>query len=386
MKLLYISPSPPNEMERVRSLNILKSLKKENVEITLITLYNKKQEKYLDIAKKYTNEIIKIKYNRIISAIYVGISIFLPIPARVGYCFNFKLKKFLKKHNEKYDIAYIKRLRMAQYKQYINADKIYIDITDSLTKYYERLCEKTKNIKKLFYLEEYHKLRKYEIKVCENNKNIVICSEYDKKYIENISKKASNNIQVIENVVELEKWKQGKIEVNKIGNRKQLVFLGIMDYEPNILAVKYIIEKIMPKLDPKYTLKIIGPKVPKNLKALESERIKFLGYVEDVKKELQKADIFICPIFVGSGVKNKILQAGMVGLPIICTDFSIEGINENIKKVIYRANNEEEFIRKIKEIQDIKEEQLISKLEEQKNIIEKYNSIEIISRKILSNN
>ena len=47
MKLLYISPSPPNNLERVRSLNILKSLQNKNIDITLVTLYNKEQEKYI---------------------------------------------------------------------------------------------------------------------------------------------------------------------------------------------------------------------------------------------------------------------------------------------------------------------------------------------------
>ena len=51
MKLLYISPSPPNNLERVRSLNILKSLQNKNIDITLFTLYNKEQEKYIEESK-----------------------------------------------------------------------------------------------------------------------------------------------------------------------------------------------------------------------------------------------------------------------------------------------------------------------------------------------
>ena len=207
MKLLYISPSPPNELERVRSLNILKSLKSQNIKVTLITLYNSKQEKYLDVAKKYADEIIKIKYNKIIAIMYAIISIFLPIPMRVGYCFNFRLRKYLKNIQDKYDVVYIKRLRMAQYKKYVKSSQIYIDITDSLTKYYERIYKTAKGIEKIIALEEYYKHKKYEIKICEQNKNIIICSEEDKKYIENISNKTIGHIKVVENVIEPQKWK-----------------------------------------------------------------------------------------------------------------------------------------------------------------------------------
>lgn len=207
MKLLYISPSPPNELERVRSLNILKTLKNNNINVTLITLYNSKQEKYLDIAKEYVDEIIKIKYSKIIAIIYAMISIFLPIPIRTGYCFNLRLRKYLKEMQNQYDVIYIKRLRMAQYRKYVKAPKVYIDITDSLTKYYERISKKAKGINKIIALEEYYKHKKYEIKICEENENIIICSEDDKKYIEKISKKTIGHIKVIENVIEPQEWK-----------------------------------------------------------------------------------------------------------------------------------------------------------------------------------
>ena len=123
MKLLYISPSPPNDMERIRSLNILKSLKQNDVQITLVTLYNKKQAKYLNQALKYVDNVIKIRYSKIVAMLYAFSSFFLPIPVRVGYCYNFKLKRYLKKNKEEYDIVYIKRLRLAQYKKYIKAKR-----------------------------------------------------------------------------------------------------------------------------------------------------------------------------------------------------------------------------------------------------------------------
>lgn len=221
MRLLYISPSPPNELERVRSLNILKSLKSNNINVTLITLYNSKQEKYLDIAKEYVDEIIKIKYSRMIAIIYAIISIFLPIPIRTGYCFNFRLRKYLKNLQDKYDVIYIKRLRMAQYRKYVKAPKVYIDITDSLTKYYERISKKAKGINKIIALEEYYKHKKYEIKICEENENIIICSEDDKKYIEKISKKTVGHIIVIENVIEPQEWKID-IHINEKRKEKQI--------------------------------------------------------------------------------------------------------------------------------------------------------------------
>ena len=381
MKLLYLSPSPPNELERVRSLNILKSLKSLNIDVTLVTLYNKRQEKYLQVAKPYVEKIIAFKYKKIIALLYATISLILPIPIRVGYCFNFKLRKFLKNNKQNYDIAYIKRLRMAQYKKYINSEKTFIDITDSLTKYYERLYKKEKSIKKILYLEEYYKHKKYEVKVCEENSNIIICSEEDKKYLEKISNKTKENITVIENVSDLKNWEVEKVHISKMGERNKLVFCGIMNYEPNILAVEYIINNIMTDLDEKYSLEIVGPKVNEKIKKLENGRVKFLGYVESVKDVLKEKDIFICPIIVGSGTKNKIIQASMTGLPIICTKLSIEGLYDEMKNVVYLAEKPKDFVKQIEIINKTSDEELRRRIENQKQIIKQYNSLNVIIEK-----
>lgn len=382
MKILFISPSPPNDMERVRTLNILKALKEQKHHITLVTLYNKKQEKYLK-EQKYVDKIIKVKYSRIISIIYAGISLIFPIPIRVGYCFNIRLRKILKNMDKEYDIAYIKRLRMAQYKKYIKANKVYIDITDSLTKLYKRLMCEEKGIKKLLYIEEYLKHRYYETKICEKNKNIIICSEQDKKYIEDISEKTKGNIKVIENVVDTEKWKTEKVAVQEKNKRNKIVFCGVMSYEPNIIAVKYFIENVMPIIDGKYELYIIGPKCPKELKKLESKRIKFLGYVKSVKEELEKNDICVCPITVGAGVKNKILQASLVGLPIVSTTLGIEGINNEIKNSVFIADTAEEFKQQIEKINNLDNNKLLKIIKEQQEKIIKYNNLKNIINKII---
>lgn len=161
-----------------------------------------------------------------------------------------------------------------------------------------------------------------------------------------------------------------------------------MNYEPNILAVEYIINNIMPNLDEKYSLEIVGPKVNEKIKKLENDRVKFLGYVESVKNVLKEKDIFICPIIVGSGTKNKIMQASMTGLPIICTKLSIEGLYDEMKNVVYLAEKPKDFVKQIEIINKTSDEELRRRIEKQKEIIKQYNSLNVIIgkfQKLLNN-
>lgn len=377
MKILYITPSLPNDYARIRTKNILKALQKIGEDVTLVSLYSSKKDLiYYDEAKKLVNKIILFKKSKILSLIQCCICLFCPFPLRTAYVWNHKMHSYFKKLNQdEYDMIYIKRLRMAQYARYFKKEKVYIDITDSLTKYYDRIRKETFGLSKLLNEEEYFKHRNYEIKIAKTYQTI-ICSEDDKKYLEDINHTQLNSMLVMCNSIDTDKWKTDRIKVNAKGGRKKLVFSGMMDYEPNILAAKYIINDIVPKLSVDYEISLVGKKCPTQLKKLEKTNVHFTGYVEDMKKELMKNDIYLCPIVAGSGIKNKIFQAGCSGLPIISTSMGLEGLPDEMKKYAFIANTPEEFIDRIEEINHMEENELIERIQkQQKYMIEHYDII-----------
>lgn len=373
MEILYITPSLPNDFSRVRSKNIIKAFKNKGCNITLISLYSSKKDLvYLEENKNLVNEIILFKQPKVISLLNCFIGILFPYTLRTLYVCNRKLHKFLKKSKKNYDMIYIKRLRMAQYGKYFNISKVYIDITDSLTKYYDRIRKQSKGLKKIISEEEYIKHKIYETSIIKRY-NTVICSEKDKKYLMNKWNIDLNNMLVINNSIDTEKWINENISLKSKSKRTKIVFSGMMDYEPNILAVHYIVEKIMPLLDSNYSVYFVGKNCSEELKNLESSNIHFVGYVADMKEELQKYDMYICPIIAGSGVKNKILQAASVGLPIVSNNLGIEGIENDIKKFVFLGNTPKELVRQIKQINKLDTHTLKNIIRnQQKFIIEKY--------------
>lgn len=113
-----------------------------------------------------------------------------------------------------------------------------------------------------------------------------------------------------------------------------ICFSGIMDYEPNVKAVEYIFRHIVPGLDKtglNYKIHLLGknPKEEwKNNEGVKEGKVVITGFVENFDQYLADMDFYISPLFLGTGMKNKILQAMGVGLPIICSEVSVEGIVE----------------------------------------------------------
>lgn len=383
MNVLFISPSFPNDLSRIRTKNILTVLKKQNCKITLISLYKNEEElTTMDEIKKITDEIILFKQPKIISLLYCLIGLFLPVPLRTSYVFNFKLHNYLKHVKKDFDLVYIKRLRMAQYGKHFDKNKLYVDITDSLTKYYDRISKQTSGITKLVNLEELLKHKLYEIKVAKKYKT-VICSNEDKKYLENKNNIKLKNMIVLDNSIDTSKWNNNDIKINQKGKRTKLVFSGMMDYEPNILAAKFIINEVMPLLSDKYEISFVGKNCPEELLKYKSIRIHFTGFVEDMKEELEKYDIYLCPIIAGSGVKNKILQASCVGLPIVSTKLGIEGINKEFKKYVFLGDTPKNIVKQIEKVNDMKLNDLRKNVLEQQKYIENNYDINVAIKKIL---
>ena len=99
-----------------------------------------------------------------------------------------------------------------------------------------------------------------------------------------------------------------------------------MSYPPNIEAAIFLCKKIKPLIDKEYKLcKILigGTNPTKKIKNLENEQIHVSGRVEDIRNLYSIGKVFIAPMFIGSGLQNKLLEAMAMGIPCITTRYLI---------------------------------------------------------------
>lgn len=379
MKILYISPSLPNDFSRIRTKNIINSLINDGNSVSLVSLTTEKDYKSRDknLLKKL-NDVKIFKQSKLTSILNCFLNLFLPISLQEAYVNNRKLHKYLKKCNKEYDLIYVKRLRMAQYAKYFDDKKVIIDLTDSLTKYYKRVSKKVNGLKKILNLEEYFKHKISEKRVINKYKSVV-CSSEEKKYLTNKLGCNANNIYVVENLIDFDLW-DVPFSIKKVKEKNKLVFSGMMDYDPNIIAVNYFAKNVLNKLDSKYELYVIGKNKSKEL--ISNKKIKYIGYVESMRDELSKYDIYVCPIIAGSGVKNKILQAMSVGLPIVSTKLGVEGLDNECKKYIYVVNEDFDFLNAIDKINNLSDFEFEKLINGQKNYIQKNYDISVAVKKI----
>lgn len=109
-----------------------------------------------------------------------------------------------------------------------------------------------------------------------------------------------------------------------------LVFWGRLDFEPNADAVRWFANKVWPRLrirQPQARLKIVGKNAGDNVRQLgDIPGIEFVGEVDDIRPYAHQSSATILPMRCGGGIKNKLLEAAAMGLPILASPKAVKGL------------------------------------------------------------
>lgn len=123
-------------------------------------------------------------------------------------------------------------------------------------------------------------------------------------------------------------------------SRKDLMFIGGFGHRPNVDAVKWVAEEIMPELlkyIPDVKIHILGSNAPKEVLELANDHIIMEGFVTDEQLEwfYRNVRISLVPLRYGAGIKGKVIEAMRFGTPVVTTPTGAEGIPdaENVMAV-----------------------------------------------------
>lgn len=135
-----------------------------------------------------------------------------------------------------------------------------------------------------------------------------------------------------------------------------LVFTGAMDYWPNVDAVTWFAQQVMPLLagDSRLRFYIVGSNPSPVVKALAEAdpRVIVTGRVEDVRPYLAHAPAAVAPLRVARGIQNKVLEAMAMGRPVVASPAALEGIGPEASKYLMSAQSPEEFAAAVRRVLD----------------------------------
>src|SRR5687768_642538 len=150
----------------------------------------------------------------------------------------------------------------------------------------------------------------------------VVVSEADRETLEAIAPGA--RCIVVPNGVDAQYFTPAQ------GPKDGIVFVGGTSYFPNLDAIRWLGDSILPELRARGfsgTVTVIG-------RATERERAEFnaipglhlTGYVDDIRPYLERAAVFVAPLRVGGGTRLKLVDAWAMGTAVVSTTIGAEGL------------------------------------------------------------
>ncbi|MFK7696914.1 glycosyltransferase family 4 protein [Paenibacillus sp. HJGM_3] len=349
MKIVFLTarfPYPPYKGDQLIAYEQIKRLHNEH-EVYLVTL---------DYDNNYRNcpdEVIAL-----FKGIYVlprskfmKLGMFKTLfnfkPLQVNLFYNRKLLKQAHAIMDSIhpDLVQVQTIRMAEYMTKYPTIKI-LDMIDAISLNMARRAKRDKLFLKPFYFFESFLLKRYEEKAIAAYNRTILVSEKEKEYFN------SPRVVVNSNGTSMD---CSRSEMEKYPSKeKAFIFHGNMSYFPNVEAMLYFTKEIWPEIHrkyPDYKLYIVGKDPSKEIQNLNNRyNIVVTGFVEDISLYLLKSIIGIYPLNAGTGIQNKVLESLACGLPVICSNYGIQGIAGITNREVFIANSKEEIIQGVEEL------------------------------------
>lgn len=345
-KIVYFTsrfPYPLTKGDRLRAYYQIRELSKTHDVYLISTNENEPSQESIEKLKMYCKEIHVFKLSKIKILFSLFYAFFSTKPFQVAYFFQYsisqKISRLLREISP--DHLFCQLIRGSEYvKNYHDCPKT-IDYMDAMSKGMERRYESSRVFYKLIFKIESKRLKEYERKIFDYFEYHLIISEQDKKFIFHPNFK---NIQVIPNGIDESFFSPFLIE-----KENDVVFVGNLSYEPNIQATEYLYKHIHKNL-PTLKIQITGANPSKRILKFQEDNFRVTGYVEDIRSAYSSGKIFVAPMFIGTGLQNKLLEAMAQGIPCITTSLANNALGAENKKEILLANSETEFIELISSV------------------------------------
>ncbi|MFV0438589.1 MAG: glycosyltransferase [Desulfopila sp.] len=356
-EILFIttkSPLPMNDGHSLRSCNIIKQLAKD-FDIHLLSFVKSSEEQFYipeleEICKSV--QLIEVAENKSFFKLFFSLVVsVISGKAFVVYKYNKKemhqcIKDIVKKLN--ISLVHLDMLPLGVYVKDIKGCNLVLDehnVESALLK--RRVKNEKKFVSKLFYKIQQQRLERFEKDVTSKVDHILACSDIDKDLLSSFS---ATPITVIPNGVDIEFFRPA---TQNLETKNSLVFVGGLDWFPNLDAVTWFDGKILPLIledFPQISLHVIGNKSSIDaVKLKHPASITFHGRVEDVRPFISRATLFVVPLRIGGGTRLKILNAMAMKKCVVSTSIGAEGLGAMDGENIVIADTSQDFAEKIRQ-------------------------------------
>lgn len=342
MNILILTPQlpyPPHQGTSLRNLHIIKGLAQQHT-ITLLTFAKSLEAEFGPLADLCAEIVtVPMPHRSMVTRFAQLVTTRQP---DMGHrlrdlAFDLALDELLS--NNQFDIVQIEGIELANAIAIVRDvspnSKIVFDNHNAETELQRRAMETDARNPRRWVAAGYsfvqvQRLARFERWACRESDAITVVSENDRDALLALlndvrETEFGKKITVVPNSIDTEEY------ANYAGEQVHfdVVFMGKMDYRPNIDAALYFVDEIWPFVRSKHpsaTCAIVGQKPHARLDRLRDiAGVTITGWVDSVQPYLHGCRVFVMPLRMGSGTRLKLIEAMAAGKPIVSTTIGAAG-------------------------------------------------------------
>lgn len=330
-------PYPPDRGDRIRSYHLLRFLAaRTNVYLATLADESVSQETLSELNKLSTELHIenlgKSRYLRGSLSLLTGRS------ATEGIFYSANLQRKISHwcQQVKFDFALGFCSSVAPYLDIPELRNVprYMDFVDVDSEKFFEYSEVKQGLKSRLYGLEAQRLRNLELQVANNYRACFLVTEPEANLFREFAPEAT--VRAATNGIDLDYFStatRDHIGTETDPNHPTCLFVGALDYPPNIQGIQWFCDKVWPKVKsdfPNAQLKIVGRKpTTEVLQLRQLNSVQVAANVPDVRPYYKQATVAIAPLRIARGIQNKVLEAFATKTPVIGTSNALEGIKLN---------------------------------------------------------
>lgn len=197
---------------------------------------------------------------------------------------------------------------------------------------------------------EGRRLRSLETRLAQQADRLLVVTDAERDLFHGFCPDAP--VQAMSNGVDMDYFGPGNTEVQPYS----CVFVGVMDYKPNVDAVCWFVRNVWPQIRRRYadaTFNIVGKSPAVDVQALcQQDGVTVTGDVPDVRPWLHRAKCVVVPLRIARGVQNKVLEAMACARPVVSSPASLQGLDVEPGLHLLSAQNADEWMASVSDVFD----------------------------------
>ena len=376
--LVHRLPYPPNKGDKVRSFNLLKHLSAQHKVYLGTFIDDPEDAKYQETVRQFCEDMYVARLNPVTAKIRSLNGLLTNEALTLCYYRDAALKSWVDQTCKATNInaAVVFSSAMAQYVDGQPRLQKLIDFVDADSAKWTQYAQTHQGPKAWIYRREGRKLLAYERQVAMQAARSFFVTEAETNLFRRLAPECALRVEAMRNGVDTDYFAPDAACPSPYGtDERPIVFTGAMDYFPNIDAVVWFVQEILPSLlqkRPNVRFHIVGRSPSAEVQKLAGPQVHVTGTVPDVRPFLQHAALVVAPLRIARGVQNKILEAMAVARPVVASRACAGGVDAKEGEHFLIADDAMDFVMRIDQLLSDSEQSTALGIRARDHVVENY--------------